>query len=120
MNADILYKIGVNIPEEFLQKMMDSVNKSIEPVYPGYDRTFSYWKVTGTWRPLPGSDPFLGNIGEIEIAEEMRVEFAVREKDLRPAIEAVRRIHPYEEPAIDVIPMIGWKSVITADPSDGT
>ena len=49
----------------------------------------------------------------------MRVEFAVREKDLRPAIKAVRRVHPYEEPAIDVIPMIGWKSVITADPSDG-
>ena len=116
MNADILYKIGVNIPEEFLQKMMDSVNDSIEPVYPGYDRTFSYWKVTGTWRPLPGSDPFLGNIGEIETAEEMRVEFAVREKDLRPAIEAVRRVHPYEEPAIDVIPIIGWKDIVT--PSD--
>ena len=48
------------------------------------------------------------------------MEFAVREKDLRPAIEAVRRVHPYEEPAIDVIPMIGWKSVITPDPSDCT
>ena len=120
MSPDILYKIGVNIPEEFLEEMMDSVNDSIDPVYPGYDHTFSYWKVTGTWRPLPGSEPFLGDIGKIEVAEEMRVEFAVREKDLRPAIEAVRRVHPYEEPAIDVTTMIGWKSVITADPSDGT
>ena len=34
MNADILYKIGVNIPEEFLEEMMDSVNDSIDPVYP--------------------------------------------------------------------------------------
>lgn len=113
MNPDTFYKIGVNILEEHLERLMDTVNDAIDPVYPGYDRTFSYWRVTGTWRPLPGSEPYLGDIGKIEVAEEMRVEFAVREKDLRPALEAVRRVHPYEEPAIDVIPMIGWKGLIT-------
>lgn len=112
------YKITVNIPREFMERMMDEVTDHIEPIYPKYDRAFCYWPVTGTWRALPGSNPYLGDIGKIETAEEYRVEFAVKEKDLRNAVEAIRRVHPYEEPAIDVIPMIGWKSVLTA--SDDT
>ena len=118
MSTDVIYKIAVNIPPDHLDVLMDEVNTSIDPVYPGYDRTFSYWKVTGTWRPLPGSDPYLGETGRIEVADEVRVEFAVREKDLRNAVEAVRRVHPYEEPAIDVIPMIGWKSILTQTSDD--
>lgn len=107
MSPDIIFKIGVNIPEDYLEKMMDSVNESIEPLYPGYDRTFSYWKVTSTWRPLPGSKPFLGEIGKIEVAEEMHVEFAVTDKYLRQALKAIRKVHPYEKPVIDIIPLLG-------------
>ena len=116
MTGESFYKIAVNIPEGFLERLMDEVTESIEPMYPGYDRTFCHWPVTGTWRPLPGSNPYNGTIGEIEVATEVHVEFAVKEKDLRNAVAAVRRVHPYEEPAIDVIPMIGWKDIVT--PSD--
>jgi len=107
-----VYKIAVDIPEEFLQRLMDEVTGSIEPLYPKYDRTFTYWPVKGTWRPLPGSDPYDGTVGDISVADEMRVEFAVRAEHLKSAVEAIVRVHPYEEPAIDVIPMVGWRSVI--------
>ena len=116
MQADPdIFKIGVNIPGEFLEKLMDSVNSVMEPVYPNYDRTFMYWPVKGTWRPLPGADPYNGTIGKIEVADEMRVEFAVKEKDLRKVISVIADVHPYEEPAIDVIPMYGWKGFIPSD-----
>jgi len=104
-----IYKIGVNIPGEYLEKLMDAVNSVMDPVYPKYDRTFMYWPVKGTWRPLPGSDPFNGTVGEIEVADEMRLEFAVLEKDLERVISTIADVHPYEEPAIDVIPMFSWK-----------
>jgi len=113
-----VYKIGVNIPREFLERLMDEITSSTEPLYPKYDRTFMYWPVKGTWRSLPGADPYDGAIGEISVADEMRVEFAVRGDCLEPAIEAIVRVHPYEEPAIDVIPMIGWRDVIRS--SDDT
>ncbi len=106
------FKIGTCIPRGHLDRLMDGVSSSISPLYPGYDRCFSYWPVTGTWRPLEGSSPYLGAVGRIETAEEMRVEFAVSEEDLGKAVEAVRRLHPYEEPAIDVIPMIPWKDLV--------
>ena len=111
------YKIAVNIPEGYLEELMDSVTGTIRPMYPGYDRTFNYWPVTGTWRPLPGSHPYDGSVGEVTVAEEMRVEFAVSEGDLEAAVAAILAVHPYEEPAIDVLPRVGWRDVI---PSDGT
>ena len=109
-----IYKIGVNIPPEFLEKLMDSVTEAMEPLYPGYDRTFMYWPSKGTWRPLPGSDPYLGKVGEIETAEEIRVEFAVKEKDLERVLNVIAEVHPYEEPAIDVIPMCSWRRFIAS------
>jgi hypothetical protein len=97
-----VFKISVNVPEEFLERIMDSVNSVMEPVFPGYDRTFSYSPVTGTWRPLDGSRPFKGTIGKIEVSDEMKLEFVVRRKDLKNVIDAIIKIHPYEEPAIDI------------------
>ena len=109
------YKVATSVPREYLEEMMDRITERIEPLYPGYDRVFSYWPITGTWRPLEGSDPFIGTPGKIETAEECRLEFAVAEKDLAAAVRAIRDVHPYEEPAIDVIPMVPWKDVIASD-----
>jgi hypothetical protein len=110
-----IFKIGFNLPREFLERMMDSINDVMEPLYPGYDRTFNYWPVKGTWRPLPGSEPYLGKIGEIEVADEMRLEFAIKKKDLTAVLRVIRDVHPYEEPAIDVIPMYSWKELTASE-----
>ncbi len=115
-NPDV-FKIGVNVPAEFLDRMMDSVTEVMEPVYPKYERTFMYWPVKGTWRPVEGAEPFIGTVGDIEVADEIRLEFAVKEKDLKNVISKIAEVHPYEEPAIDVIPMYGWKG-FTASGSD--
>jgi hypothetical protein len=106
--AEIL-KIGVNIPPEFADRLMDAISERIEPIYPGYSRAFSYWPVKGTWIPGEGSDPYLGSIGQIETADEMRIEFAVYGSDLRETVRIIRSVHPYEEPCIDIIPMLSWK-----------
>lgn len=112
-----IYKIGVNVPEASMRAVMEAVGDIVRPIYLGYDHVFCWWPVTGTWRPLEGSDPYLGRIGEPETAPEMRLEFAVTEDDLEAAVSAVADSHPYEEPSIDVIPMIPWKSVIGRDGS---
>ena len=107
-----LFKVSVNVPEEYLEKMMDSINSKTGPVYPGYDRTFGHFRVTGTWRPLAGSRPFKGTIGEIEAADEIRLEFIVRGKDLGDAVKEIVSVHPYEEPAIDIVRTLSWKEFV--------
>ena len=112
MDDEIIFKISVSVPEEYLEKMMDSVNSVMDPVYPGYDRTFSYSRVTGTWRPLEGSSPFKGTTGKTEVSDEIELGFIVREKDLKAVIRCIANIHPYEEPAIDITRTYRWKEFV--------
>ncbi len=109
---DNIFKIVVYIPEEFVKELTEGVNGSMLPIYPKYDMTFSMTKVIGMWRPLDGSDPFIGDKNKISTVEEIKVEFAVRKNDLKKVIEKIVSVHPYEEPGIDIIPMYAWKSVI--------
>jgi hypothetical protein len=110
---DDAFKISVNVPEEYLERMMDAVDETMEPVYPGYGRAFSYRPVTGTWKPLDGSSPFKGTVGKIEIADEMQLEFIVNGKDLKDVVDVIVNIHPYEEPAIDIVKIIPWKDIVS-------
>jgi len=107
-----LFSISVNIPDEFADGLMSSLNEVITPVYPGYDMAFTILKVVGKWRPLEGSDPYEGKIGVITTAEETRIEFPVLEHDLGNVIRRIREMHPYEEPAIMVTPILDWKRFI--------
>ncbi|MGI6472417.1 MAG: hypothetical protein ACOX1N_05075 [Candidatus Methanomethylophilaceae archaeon] len=104
-----VYKIAVCIPEEYVDELTAKINDSMEPLYPGYDMVFSLTEVTGMWRPLEGSNPFIGDTGKISVEKEIKVEFSVRERYLKDVVNTILSVHPYEEPAIDVIPMYGWK-----------
>lgn len=57
----------------------------------------------GRFRPLEGAHPTIGQVGRTELVEEVRVE-AVLPRRLRAAVvEAMKAVHPYEEPAYDVL-----------------
>ena len=107
-----LFSVSVNIPDEFADTLMSSLNEVITPVYPGYDMAFTILKVTGRWRPLEGSAPYDGKVGVITTAEETRIEFPLLEHDLKKVIKRIVEIHPYEEPAILITPMLDWKRFI--------
>ncbi|WP_341708880.1 YqfO family protein [Halopseudomonas sp.] len=62
------------------------------------------WQVLGTgqFRPLDGSQPFIGQAGVVEQVEEYRVEMLCAADCIEAAVTALRQAHPYEEPAFDV------------------
>ncbi len=112
MDKEQVYKICVSVPVDYSDKMMDAIDEIMDPLYPGYRRTFSITEVTGTWKPLKGSHPFIGTPGKIEKVQEHKIEFVVKEKDLKRVLLKIKEIHPYEEPAIDVCPTYAWKSML--------
>jgi hypothetical protein len=109
------YKVVVFLPPDRLEEMMEAVNEAAGSIFPGYDRTFSYFPVTGTWRSLEGSNPFSGAIGMVSQDQEIRLEFAVFGKDLLAAVKAVRAVHPYEKPAIDIFAFKSGLSLLQDD-----
>ncbi|MDX2016837.1 MAG: Nif3-like dinuclear metal center hexameric protein [Planctomycetota bacterium] len=58
---------------------------------------------TGTFMGDPGTNPAAGKAGAFEQVEEMRLEMVCAQSAVALALETLRRFHPYEEPAIDVI-----------------
>jgi hypothetical protein len=56
----------------------------------------------GQFRPLKGSDPFIGREGDLTVVNEYRVEVVCTDDCLATALSALRQAHPYEEPVIDV------------------
>ena len=53
----------------------------------------------------------------LEKVDEEKIEVVVVEEHLSAVLSAVREAHPYEEPAIQVFPMLDYKSIIASQPS---
>ncbi|MCX5042641.1 Nif3-like dinuclear metal center hexameric protein [Aldersonia sp. NBC_00410] len=62
------------------------------------------WRVSGTgqFRPLPGANPTIGSVGDVESVTEDRVEMVADRRARGAVLAALRGAHPYEEPAFDV------------------
>jgi dinuclear metal center YbgI/SA1388 family protein len=59
-------------------------------------------KGTGTFFGEEGTNPAVGESGQLERAEEVRVETVVALSKVESVIRALRASHPYEEPAFDL------------------
>ena len=49
--------------------------------------------------------PYLGEVGQISEEPELKVEVTCRTEQVDRTVEAIKRVHPYEEPVVNVIPL---------------
>ena len=49
--------------------------------------------------------PYNGTEGAVSEAEELKVEVNVSSDKLTSTLRAIRTVHPYEEPVVNVIPL---------------
>ena len=60
----------------------------------------------GRYKPLKGASPFIGKVGKFEEVEEERIECVCEKSKAKEVISAMRKVHPYEEVAFDIYPLI--------------
>lgn len=105
-------KLVTFVPETHL----DSVRTAICDAGAGIIGDYTYCTYSGlgqgTFLPGAGTDPFLGRKGELNVEDERRIESVVLRARLDGVLDALRRAHPYEEPAYDVIPLLNKDSGI--------
>lgn len=98
-------KLEIFIPESHLELLQKTL-RAVDAGHIGrYDCCLSYSRVTGCWRPLPGTTPYCGTAGEISAEPELKVEVTCLTQKVDLTVDAVKKIHPYEEPVINVIPL---------------
>jgi len=101
-----VYKLCFYVPESHLEPVKQAVFAAGAGRIGDYDSCC--WQVAGSgqFRPLEGSQPFLGQQGSVEQVPEYRVEMVCDQQHIKSVVEALLEAHPYEEPAWDVIALV--------------
>lgn len=97
-----MYKLAFFVPESHLEAVKHAVFATGAGRIGQYDHCCWQVKGEGQFRALAGSNPFLGQQGQVEKVEEFRVELVCSDELIRQAVAAMKQAHPYEEPAYDV------------------
>lgn len=106
-----LDKLVTFVPQHDAERVRHAITEAGAGAIGAYDSCTFSSPGEGRFRPLEGANPTLGEIGLVEVVPEVRVE-AVYPRPLRQRIvDALRRAHPYEEPAFDLVEL--------ADPPGG-
>ena len=98
-------KLEIFVPQEYALKIRDELAKIGVGVIGKYDHCVAIYPVQGYFRPLEGANPFDGEVGKIKEAVEYKIEVNCRSELVKDAIQVIKRVHPYEEPLINIIPL---------------
>lgn len=98
-------KLEIFIPQEYALTLRDELAKIGVGVMGKYDHCVALTPVRGFFRPMEGANPFEGKVGEINEVAEYKLEVNCKRELVKDSIKVIKRVHPYEEPLINVIPL---------------
>ena len=98
-------KLEIFAPQEYALQIRDELAKIGVGHIADYDHCVAIYPIQGYYRPLPGSNPFDGEIGKISETTEYKIEVNCKRELVSKAIKVIRSVHPYEEPLINIIPL---------------
>lgn len=101
-----MYKLGVYVPASHLESVKTALFAAGAGRIGNYDSCCWQTLGQGQFRALDGSKPYLGQQGVVETVVEYRVELVCGDAVLEEVIAALRKAHPYEEPAFDVLQLV--------------
>ncbi len=94
-----MYTLFFYVPESHLENVKDAVFSAGAGVIGDYENCC--WQVLGQgqFKPMAGSQPFIGQQDQLESVAEWRVELVVDDAHIHSVVAALKSAHPYEEPA---------------------
>ncbi len=102
MSFSPFLKLEFFCPADAVDELLEVLAKAHAGEVGKYDRCTTITQVQGTYRPLEGAKPAIGEIGKLFIGSECKIEVNCREENLAETIQMIREAHPYEEPVINV------------------
>ena len=100
---EVKYKLIVHVPLTHADTVRDALGSVGAGKIGNYDSCSFSYKGVGRFRGNENSNPAVGNKGVLEEVEEEVIEVVMQEAILKVAIEKLKEVHPYEEPAYEVI-----------------
>ncbi len=105
MNIDInRVKIVVTIPVENVNEVRNAICEA--GIIGNYTDCSMSTKCIGTFKPADDANPYICKNNNLEFVEEEKLEVVCNINLVKKVITKLREVHPYEEPAIDIIPLL--------------
>ncbi|GLO66596.1 MULTISPECIES: Nif3-like dinuclear metal center hexameric protein [Oceanobacillus] len=96
------YKVVIYVPTSHLEKIRQTFADSGAGHIGNYSHCTFQSPGQGTFKPLNGTNPYIGEENKITHVDEYKVETIVPESKLSDVIMSILHAHPYEEPAYDI------------------
>lgn len=103
-------KIIVTIPIENVNEVRNKICEAGAGIIGNYTHCSMSTKCIGTFKPNDMANPYIGQNNRIEFVEEEKLEVVCDIDKVKYVISKLREVHPYEEPAIDIIPLLDESS----------
>jgi len=97
------YKLVVFVPSENSVMLKDALFRVGAGNIGNYSHCSFACEGVGSFKPLSGANPHIGQHNRMERVEEERIEMIFPKIKKRQLIETLYQHHPYEEPAFDIV-----------------
>jgi len=101
-HTDTFMKLCVFVPREDKAKLQDALFHAGAGKLGDYSECSFSTDGIGTFYPEEGANPYIGQKGARENAEETKLEVILPKAKVSSVLSAMRAAHPYEEPAFDL------------------
>lgn len=105
-NNNSVVKLVIYVPETHADIIRKVIGELGAGNFPHYKFCSFSVKGIGRFLPVKGANPAMGETGKLAEVIEERIETVCYRKNLDKIINAVKKVHPYEEIAIDVFPLV--------------
>ena len=103
-------KIIVTIPIQNVEEVRNAICEAGAGIIGNYTHCSMSTKCIGTFKPNDNANPYIGENNKLEFVEEEKLEVVCDINNVKNVISKLREVHPYEEPAIDIIPLLDEES----------
>lgn len=97
-----LYKLCVYVPKTHEEIIRQALGDGGAGAMGNYSHCSFVTQGTGFFKPLKGSNPYIGGINQLEGVEEVKIEVVLGESQISDILFLLKKVHPYEEVAYDL------------------
>jgi hypothetical protein len=99
-------KITTTVPSENADDLREALGKAGAGVLGDYSFCSFSIRGKGRFKPSENADPHIGEPNKLEVVDEEEISVNCDRTQAKQIIAALRAAHPYEEPLINIVPLI--------------
>src|SRR3989344_3651240 len=106
-----MVKIVVFVPLTHTEIVRKAIGDTGAGTIGNYSHCSFSSKGIGRFKPNDKANPHIGKANQLEEVEEERIEVVCQKNKAKAVIKAIKRVHPYEEVALDIYQLVNEEEI---------